>query len=36
MNLATERLRLRDFEEEDWEAMLSIEGDAFGSRYQRW
>lgn len=34
INLATERLRLRDFEEHDWEAMLGIEGDAEAVRYQ--
>lgn len=34
MNLATEQLRLRDFEEHDWEAMLAIEGDAEAVRYQ--
>ena len=28
MDLRSERLRLRDFEEGDWEAMLAIEGDA--------
>lgn len=34
MNLTTERLRLRDFEEHDWEAMLAIEGDPEAVRYQ--
>jgi RimJ/RimL family protein N-acetyltransferase len=34
MNLLTERLVLRDFEEPDWEAMLAIEGDAEAVRYQ--
>ena len=34
MNLATERLLLRDFDDHDWEAMLAIEGDAETVRYQ--
>ena len=34
MNLVTERLRLRDFAEYDWEAMLAIEGDPETVRYQ--
>jgi [ribosomal protein S5]-alanine N-acetyltransferase len=34
MNLLTERLRLRDFEEYDWEAMLGVEGDPEAVRYQ--
>ena len=34
MKLTTERLVLRSFEEDDWEAMLGIEGDAEAVRYQ--
>jgi len=34
MMLITERLRLRDFEEHDWEAMLAIEGDPEAVRFQ--
>lgn len=34
MKLVTERLRLRDFEEHDWEAMLAIEGDPEAVRFQ--
>ena len=34
MRLETERLRLRDFEEGDWEAMLAVESDAEAVRYQ--
>lgn len=34
MMLATERLRLRDFEPSDWEAMQRVEGDAEAVRYQ--
>jgi [ribosomal protein S5]-alanine N-acetyltransferase len=34
MILATERLRLRDFDDRDWEAMLAIEGDVEAVRYQ--
>lgn len=32
--MQTDCLRLRDFESEDWEAMLTIEGDAEAVRYQ--
>jgi [ribosomal protein S5]-alanine N-acetyltransferase len=34
MILGTERLRLRDFVEHDWEAMHAIEGDPQAVRYQ--
>jgi ribosomal-protein-alanine N-acetyltransferase len=34
MHVETERLRLRDLEDRDWEAMLAIESDAEAVRYQ--
>ena len=34
MILETPRLRLRDFEADDWQAMLAVEADAEAVRYQ--
>jgi [ribosomal protein S5]-alanine N-acetyltransferase len=34
MELVTERLRLRDFERDDWRAMFAIESDPIAVRYQ--